>query len=92
MARQKNKWVKIMQVEFKGKDQNWQEASTTYWFELTGKDFGTACEFDAEMFGVCESGGESRILDCDGCPMTVGDRAEIAAKRHCIVIDEMRSE
>jgi hypothetical protein len=81
-----------MKVEYKGKDQNWQEGTTTYWFELSGRDFGTACEFDAEMFGVCESGEESGILDCDGYPMTVGDRAEIAAKRHCIVTDEMRSE
>lgn len=81
-----------MNVEFKSKDQNWQEGSTTYWFELTGEDFGTDCVFDGEWFGVCESGSDSRILEWDGCPMTVGDRAEIAAKRHCVVTDEMRAE
>ena len=79
-----------MQIEFKSKDQNWQEESTTYWFELTGEDFGTACEFDAAIFGVRESDGESRILDCDGCPMTDGDYEAIAVKRHCIVTDKMR--
>lgn len=80
-----------MRVEFKSKDQNWQEESTTYWFELTGIDHGTGWEFGGEEFGVCESELDSRILDCDGRPMTIGDRAEIAAKRHCVVTDEMRS-
>lgn len=79
-----------MKVEFKFKDQNWQEESTTYWFELTGEDTGTDCVFDGECFGVCEQGSDSRILDCDGCPMTVGDRAEIAASRHCVVTDDIR--
>jgi hypothetical protein len=81
-----------MQVTFKSKDQNWQEESTTYWFELTGVDVGTGREFDAELFGVCESGADSKILDCDGCPMTVGDAVQIAAKRHCDVTAEMRGE
>lgn len=79
-----------MKVEFKFKDQNWKEESTTYWFELTGEDIGTNCVFDGEWFGVCEQGSDSRILDCDGRPMTVGDRKEIAAKRHCVVTDDMR--
>jgi hypothetical protein len=77
-----------MKVEFKSKDQNWEQEATIYWFELTGSDFGT--EFDADMFGVSESGGESRILDCEGAIIKVGDSVEKAVKRHCIVTNEMR--
>lgn len=84
-----------MKVEFKIKDKNNHEGTTTYWFELTGEDFGTGCKFESDIFGVCEGDDEGddegRILDCDGCPMTRGDREEIAAARHCVVTAEMRA-
>lgn len=81
-----------MKVEFKSKDQNWQQESTTYWFELTGSDEGTGREFDGDVFGVVESGKDSKIVDCDGCPLTAGDAQEIAVKRHAAVTAEMRAE
>ena len=49
-----------MEIEYKNKDQNWQEQSTTYWFDV-----------DGESFGLCDKGygEETRLLDCDGCPV-----------------------
>jgi len=49
-----------MEIEHKNTDQNWQEQSTTYWFDV-----------DGESFGLCDKGygGETRLLDCDGCPV-----------------------
>jgi hypothetical protein len=80
-----------MNVEFKTKEQDWENEATIYWFELNGTDYGTGCEFDNEWVGVCESNGESMILDRYGCPATPGDNIEMAATCHCVVTDEMRN-
>lgn len=79
-----------MNTEYISKDQNYQGEATIYWFHLEGFDDGTNREID-DSYGVCESGGEIAILNCDGIPMTRGDYEEIAARRHCIVTDEMRA-
>jgi len=50
------------QVDFCGKDQNWNNGSTTYWFIV-----------DGETFGVVESEGDSCVVDCDGCPGNAPD-------------------
>jgi len=48
------------------------------WFDINGIDSGTGWEFDgAETFGLTK---DSRVLDCDGCPLTAGDLQEIAVK------------
>ena len=81
-----------MNTEFIGKDQNWQEESTIYWVQLTGTDNGTGITFSESNFGICESGPESWVLDCDGNPMTEGDHETIAVLNHVKITDEMRSE
>ena len=43
------------------------------WYEVNGTEWG----FDKEVFGMTDDG---RLLDCDGCPMTNGDRQEICAR------------
>jgi len=78
-------------AKFISKDQNWQEESTTYWFQITGLHEGTGRKFDGETFGICESGSGSRVLDCDGCPITFGDGEEIAVRNTAIITDEMRT-
>ena len=45
------------------------------WFEIDGTDIGTDWEFNNEIVGVTDCG---KILDCDGCPCTVGDRLHTA--------------
>lgn len=45
------------------------------WFEIDGTDIGTAWEFNNDIVGVTDCG---LILDCDGCPCTVGDLFHIA--------------
>lgn len=80
-----------MNVTYISRDQDWANKSTTYWFRLDGQDYGTKIEFDDEVFGVVESGCDApMIVDCDGAPITVGDGVEIAARRHCIVSDDLR--
>ena len=80
-----------MEVTYISKDQDWANESTTYWFRLSGIDYGTQIEFDGDVFGVVESGCDApRIVDCDVAPLTVGDGTEIAARRHCVVTEAQR--
>lgn len=81
-----------MNIKFTGKDQNWQNETTTYWFELTGYHYGTDREFDGDVFGVVESWDESKIVDVDGCPLTVGDGLWVAVSQLCIVTEEHRMD
>lgn len=77
---------------FTGKDQNWEEESTIYWFTLSGADHGTDVEFDDETFGIEESGDETRVLDADGAPLTDSDYTTIAVRKTAVVTDEMRQQ
>ena len=81
-----------------GKDQNWQEESTTYWFRLNGKDYGTKVEL-SNVYGIVESGPCSemngsvyQVVDNEGTPLTDGDTETIAVINHAQVTDAMRSE
>ncbi|MDT8364834.1 MAG: hypothetical protein RQ714_09415 [Nitrosomonas sp.] len=47
------------------------------WVELSGTDYGTNREFDADVYGVTT---DDKILDCDGYPLTEGDRTTIAVR------------
>lgn len=49
------------------------------WYEISGTDYGTAVEFENEVIGITDE-KIPRVLDCDGCPVTVGDRFDIAVK------------
>lgn len=73
------------------KSQNWQEETTTYWFELNGEDYGTGIEFDGETFGIAESGPDSQVVDSEGAPLTDGDHQAIAVRNTVEVTDEMRA-
>jgi len=68
-------------VKFISKDQNVQDETTNYWFELNG-----------ESFAVSESGGESKLLDCDGCPCNMNDHWVRDAFSKLVVTDEMRQD
>lgn len=78
-------------AKFTGKDQNWEEESTIYWFTLSGTDYGTEVEFNDEVFGIEESGDDTRVLDADGGPLTDSDYTTIAVRKTAIVTDEMRA-
>ena len=69
-------------VTFVEKDQNWQDETTIYWFDV-----------DGESFGVAESGPDATVLDCDGCPVNTQDakNARLEALKD-YVTDELRSE
>ena len=47
-----------MEIKFVEKDQNWQNGSTNYWFDV-----------DGETYAICDEAGQLSLLDCDGCPI-----------------------
>lgn len=51
---------------------------TRDWCEIYGADEGTGYEFDREFFSLTS---DNKILNCDGYPMTEGDRQTIAVRR-----------
>lgn len=66
---------------YNGKDQNWTDGSTTYWFEV-----------DGEQYGVVEGNGAG-IVDCGGYPIDgMGDEPQIRRALDGAVTDEMRAE
>lgn len=73
------------------KDQNWQDETTIYWFELTGEDHGTSVDFEGETFGIVEHGPDSNVVDSDGMPLTEGDHITIAVRNTVEITDEMRA-
>jgi hypothetical protein len=80
---------------FNSKDQDWNNESTTYWFEISGTDYGTGVDFEeyaGELFGICESGPEMKVLDNDGAPLTGSDALAIAVTSCAMVTDGMRAE
>ncbi|MCP4342915.1 MAG: hypothetical protein GY799_29540 [Desulfobulbaceae bacterium] len=80
-------------VKFISADQNWTEESTTYWFELNGSAPKTnGYEFNNDVYGVCESGADSSILDADGYPQTEGDDETIAVRNFLSVTDSLRNK
>ena len=81
-----------MIATYTSKDQNWQDETTIYWFEISGDDTGTGASFDAQVFGIAESGGDDTVVDCDGSPCTEGDAVTIAVRNVAIVTDDMRME
>lgn len=68
--------------EYVGKDQNWQDQQTIYWFETNrGK------------FGVVEGGDINRFVDDEGCSIRGrGDSYIIVGILHDAVTDEMRAD
>lgn len=71
--------------KFLSKDQNWQDGTTIYWFQIEG-----------EVFGVVEGGSEgtSTIVDSEGMPLEGGGYREIAVRKALdgAVTDELRAE
>jgi hypothetical protein len=78
--------------EFITADQNWQEQSTTYWFSLSGKDCGTGYVFDGDEYGICESSGESVVVDEDGAPRMDCDRVVCAVRNTVQITDDLRRQ
>lgn len=80
-----------MKFEHVVTDQNWQDQTTIYWFELYGEEYGTGIEFDGETFGIAESDEPSKVLDSDGVPLPECEHTTIAVRNTIKVTDEMRA-
>jgi len=80
-----------VETEFLEAEQNWQEESTTYWFELSGRDYGTEYEFNSDVYGVIESGSDDAVIvNADNCPLTEGDAETVAVRNSVAVTDNIR--
>ena len=67
------------------KDQNHQDESTFYWFDVT--DTGTE-NHDGE-YAVVHSGPFVTLVDCDGCPCNTDDNHMRIILEACVVTEEM---
>jgi hypothetical protein len=77
--------------EYYEKTQNWDNESTTYWFKLTGIDYGTEMEFEGETYGIVESGcNDPFVVDSDNCSIPESDHLAIAVRNNVAITDEMR--
>lgn len=68
-----------MNVDYLGKEQDWVNKETIYWFRFNGIDADTGIEFDNEVFGIVEHG-------CDNPFVVAGDNTAIATDRRALVI------
>ena len=67
-------------VSYISKDQNWENESTTYWFNV-----------GSGVFGIVESGNDKNIVDEDGCPVNTDDAGNVHLKElfNCVT-EELR--
>ena len=61
-------------------DQNWQDGTTIYWFEM-----------DGETYGIAE-GENAGPLDCDGMPIDYNEQLARRVVESCVVTDEIRKD
>ena len=72
----------MSEIKFLSKDQNYQNESTSYWFDV-----------DGETWGVVESGNDSKVVDYDGYPVNLDSRPNIHVRYLGeSVTDEMRGD
>lgn len=79
-----------MNATFISKDQNWQDGTTTYWFQLDGADYRTGREFDNVVFGIVDEAGELTAVDSDNVPLRNEPLAALVA-RECKITEELVS-
>lgn len=81
----------MLKVNYISKDQNFNNETTIYWFEIDGTDYGSEKTFDNETFGVADCNGHLAVVDNDGCPV-LNDYIEMVVLRECKITDEMIGE
>ena len=74
-----------IKATFISKDQNFQDEQTIYWFNVEG----TKNNDEDGVWGVFQSGGETGLVDCDGCPCNTDDSHIAEVFRACDVTEEM---
>ena len=60
-------------------DQNWQDETTIYWFNV-----------DGDEYGVADCNGEKTILDSDGSPVNTDDHKNVHLQPlvdHSVIVD-----
>lgn len=72
-----------IQANYIAKDQNQQDETTVYWFNVNHSDDDLSGEY-----AVADNNGFKRLLDCDGCPCT-DDHHFNEILESCVITDEM---
>ena len=79
----------MVNATFIGSDQ--YDEKTTYWFRLTGTDYGTKYEFDGDVYGIMENiDGESVVVNSDNCALVDGDYQTVAVRNSITITAEIR--
>lgn len=73
-------------INYLGKDQNWQEESTTYWFSIDGWPNPTDI---GEVVGIVEGRNPGLVWD-DSDPIPAGEARDYLS-RYLAVTDDMRA-
>jgi len=77
----------MITANFSSKDHNSMDGATTYWFTLSGTDYGSNKTFNNEMFGIVDDGTTKSVVDCDGAPINNEFTVQIVL-RECKITDE----
>ena len=64
-----------------GTDQDWQNETTTEWYQIDGTDYGTGFKFDRDVYGaVCCNEETPQVVDSDGFPVVATDHEAVAVR------------
>lgn len=82
-----------MKTEYLSKDNNWQNGTTTYWFDVTFDVLRDSWDAEKMILGVVESGSDEPIIVDDESYPIEGDWFECyVCDLPEYVTDEMRQE
>ena len=73
---------------FTAKDQNSQDETTIYWFDVVG----TIGNEEDGVWGITDCNGEIGLVDCDGCPCNTDDAHILEVFNSCEITQEIMSD
>ena len=71
---------------FTGADQNYQDETTVYWFDVESEDY----RIESGEYGMADCNGDLTPLDSDGAPIDYNDLLAGAVLAVCHLTDEIR--
>ncbi len=81
----------MITATYTGKDQNFQDEQTIYWFEIDGTDCEAEKIFNSEIFGIVDCNGNKSVIYADGYPVQ-NKYVEMIVLSECKITDEMIGE
>jgi len=72
-------------AEFTGKDQNWQDETTIYWFSVESMDY----RIESGGYGIADNSGTLTPVNSDGSPIDYNEHEAVAVLSLCQINDDM---